>query len=190
MCAFLGGEAGHALQTRNRCITGRAITSLVAFLTCDEWLSQVLVLSEGYQLYYGPPNEAINWFSKCLGYTFWPGQQGAESDWLMDLVSVGFSKPQSLTGASMTSHSDVVKASELWQAQAQKVRALGQRVCACDSTITTETGRSPTHVQHRAQSAGYDDNACAEINLTQLYIIYVTCTRCCTFTHGKVSAGV
>ena len=91
----------------------------------------------------GLQTRAIDWFSKCLGYTFWPGQQGAESDWLMDLVSVGFSKPKSLIGASMTSRSDVVKASELWQAHAQKVRALGQRVYAC--TTTTEIGR-PQHM--------------------------------------------
>ena len=81
---------------------------------------QVLLLSEGHQLYFGPPQEAINWFSKCLGYTFWPGQRGAEADWLMDLVSVGFSKPQTLRAASMTSREDVAKASELWHAHCKK----------------------------------------------------------------------
>lgn len=148
-CVVYSRKVGHVLQTRNRCIAGRDTSSLVAFLTFDVWLSQVLVLSEGYQLYNGPPNEALNWFSKCLGYTFWPGQQGAESDWLMDLVSVGFSKPQSLTGASMTSRSDVVKASALCQAHAQKVRVSGQRLCACDSAATIEIGRSQ-HVRSTA----------------------------------------
>ena len=81
---------------------------------------QVLVLSEGHQLYFGPPREAVNWFSSCLGYTVWPGQHGAEADWLMDLVSVGFSKPQALCSISMTSREDVFKASELWHAHCRK----------------------------------------------------------------------
>lgn len=52
----------------------------------------MLVLSEGYQLYFGVPNEAVDWFSNSLGYTYAPAHDGAVSDWLMDLVSVGFSK--------------------------------------------------------------------------------------------------
>ncbi|CAL5218719.1 g432 [Coccomyxa viridis] len=72
-----------------------------------EMFHKVLLLSEGHQLYFGPPQEAISWFSDCLGYTFWPDQRGAEADWLMDLVSVGFSKPQALRGASMASQEDV-----------------------------------------------------------------------------------
>jgi hypothetical protein len=50
------------------------------------------VLSEGYQLYFGAPDEAVDWFSNCLGYAYNPGHDGSVSDWLMDLVSVGFSK--------------------------------------------------------------------------------------------------
>ena len=53
---------------------------------------QVIVLSEGHQLYFGLPEEAVAWFSGSLGYTYEPAQDGAVSDWLMDLVSVGFSK--------------------------------------------------------------------------------------------------
>ena len=53
---------------------------------------QVIVLSEGHQLYFGVPDEAVHWFSSSLGYTYAPAQDGAVSDWLMDLVSVGFSK--------------------------------------------------------------------------------------------------
>ncbi len=80
----------------------------------------MLLLSEGHQLYFGPPQEAISWFSDCLGYTFWPDQRGAEADWLMDLVSVGFSKPQALRGAPMASQEDVTKASGLWHAHRRK----------------------------------------------------------------------
>ena len=53
---------------------------------------QVIVLSEGHQLFFGLPEEAVTWFSGSLGYTYAPAQDGAVSDWLMDLVSVGFSK--------------------------------------------------------------------------------------------------
>ena len=83
---------------------------------------QVLVLSEGRQLYFGPPQEAVAWFSNSLGYTFWQGQHGAEPDWLMDLVSVGFCKTPALRDVSMTSREDVAKASELWRAHCVKAR--------------------------------------------------------------------
>ena len=52
----------------------------------------MIVLSEGHQLYFGLPQEAVAWFSGSLGYAYAPAQDGAVSDWLMDLVSVGFSK--------------------------------------------------------------------------------------------------
>ena len=52
----------------------------------------MIVLSEGHQLYFGLPQEAVAWFSGSLGYAYAPAQDGALSDWLMDLVSVGFSK--------------------------------------------------------------------------------------------------
>ena len=50
------------------------------------------MLSEGHQLYFGLPQEAVAWFRGSLGYAYEPSQDGAVSDWLMDLVSVGFSK--------------------------------------------------------------------------------------------------
>jgi hypothetical protein len=54
---------------------------------------QVTVLSEGFTLYFGAPNRAVHWFGGHLGYTYQPQQDGAVSDWLMDAVSVGFTKP-------------------------------------------------------------------------------------------------
>lgn len=64
---------------------------------------QVIVLSEGHQLYFGVPDEAVDWFGNSLGYTYSPGQDGAVSDWLMDLVSVGFSKHNEF-GTRQASH--------------------------------------------------------------------------------------
>lgn len=58
------------------------------------WM-QVVVLSEGNQVYMGPPDKAVDWFSGVLGYPYQAVRDGAVSDWLMDLVSVGFQKPPS-----------------------------------------------------------------------------------------------
>ncbi|CAK0773849.1 hypothetical protein CVIRNUC_004108 [Coccomyxa viridis] len=87
-----------------------------------DMLHKVLVLSEGHQLYFGPPEQVTDWFRGCLGYSFRPGQHGSVADWLMDLVSVGFSKPAALGGTTMTSRADVVTASELWHARRQKAK--------------------------------------------------------------------
>jgi hypothetical protein len=55
--------------------------------------AQVVVLSEGVQLFAGAPPAAVPWFAGALGYPFEPAADGAAPDWLMDLVSVGFAKP-------------------------------------------------------------------------------------------------
>ncbi len=63
--------------------------------TCVVVMAQVVVLSEGNQVYMGRPDKAVEWFSLKLGYSYQPVRDGAVSDWLMDLVSVGFQKPPS-----------------------------------------------------------------------------------------------
>jgi hypothetical protein len=62
---------------------------------CAVVMVQVVVLSEGNQVYMGRPDKAVEWFSLKLGYSYQPVRDGAVSDWLMDLVSVGFQKPPS-----------------------------------------------------------------------------------------------
>lgn len=57
-------------------------------------LFQVAVLSEGHQLYFGDPSGAIAWFQDQLGYQYIAERDGAPSDWLIDLVAVGFTKPK------------------------------------------------------------------------------------------------
>ena len=54
---------------------------------------QVVVLSEGVQLYGDDPHGAVAWFAHGLHYPYEPAADGAPSDWLMDLVNVGFAKP-------------------------------------------------------------------------------------------------
>ena len=70
----------------------QASAGVTQCMTCVRPAWQVIVLSEGYQLYFGVPDEAAGWFGSSLGYTYAPAQDGAVSAWLMDLVSVGFSK--------------------------------------------------------------------------------------------------
>ena len=47
----------------------------------------------GHVVYTGPPGGAVPWF-KTLGYEYIPVRDGSASDWLIDLVSVGFDKPE------------------------------------------------------------------------------------------------
>ena len=56
-------------------------------------LWQVTLLSMGYVVYSGPPAGAVGWFNS-LGYQYNPLRDGCASDWLIDLVSVGFDKPK------------------------------------------------------------------------------------------------
>jgi len=52
---------------------------------------KVCLLSEGRQMYYGPPAAAVAWFGQ-IGYPFLAQSEGL-SDWLLDLISIGFHKP-------------------------------------------------------------------------------------------------
>lgn len=54
-----------------------------------------LLLSGGRMMYSGPRSALLPWFtSGGLGYTYSPALHGAPSDWVMDLVNVGFAKPE------------------------------------------------------------------------------------------------
>ena len=80
------------------CIAGRAVGAALAkklysFQQLQRLHAQVTVLSEGRQLFFGPPSEAVPWFGGALGYAHSPARDGAVSDWLMDLVSIAFNKP-------------------------------------------------------------------------------------------------
>jgi ABC-type multidrug transport system ATPase subunit len=53
---------------------------------------KVCLLSEGRQMFFGDPAEAVRWFGQ-IGY-FFPAQNAEGlSDWLLDLISIGFHKP-------------------------------------------------------------------------------------------------
>jgi hypothetical protein len=54
---------------------------------------QVTLLSSGRLMYTGPTEELVPWFTS-LGYAYDPELHGMASDWALDLVSLGFTKPQ------------------------------------------------------------------------------------------------
>jgi hypothetical protein len=56
-------------------------------------LLQVTLLSSGRLMYTGPTEELVPWFTS-LGYAYDPELHGMASDWALDLVSLGFTKPQ------------------------------------------------------------------------------------------------
>jgi hypothetical protein len=45
-------------------------------------------------MFTGPTSKVVPWFSTTLGYAYDPTLHGVTSDWVMDLVSVAFSKPK------------------------------------------------------------------------------------------------
>ena len=53
-------------------------------------MTNVILLSEGRQIYFGQPESATAWFGQ-LGYTYCAGRVSV-SDWLLDTVSVGFDR--------------------------------------------------------------------------------------------------
>jgi len=54
---------------------------------------QVVLLSMGRMMYSGEREGLVPWFEKC-GYRYDPAMHGLASDWVMDLVNIGFSKPE------------------------------------------------------------------------------------------------
>ena len=58
--------------------------------------NKVVILSEGHQLYAGPPSQCVSWFQDCLHYNYNEKTDGAVSDWIMDTISVGFKKPAAM----------------------------------------------------------------------------------------------
>lgn len=55
---------------------------------------QVTLLSSGYMMYSGEREGLVPWFADGCGYPYDPAMHGLASDWVMDLVNVGFTKPE------------------------------------------------------------------------------------------------
>jgi hypothetical protein len=48
----------------------------------------------GRMMYTGPRDELVPWFTSGCGYSYDPVMHGLASDWVMDLVNIGFRKPE------------------------------------------------------------------------------------------------
>lgn len=58
------------------------------------FLVQVTLLSMGHLMYFGARENLVNWFTDGCGYPYDPKMHGLASDWVMDLVNIGFKKPE------------------------------------------------------------------------------------------------
>ena len=141
---------------------------------------KVCVLSEGYQLYCGRPDRALAWFSDALGYEYDLIRDGAVSDWMMDLVSVGFAKPDAQAGRSMTCSADVVAAYRAFQRErppvtdavggapaaggVKSIGAAGAVVAVSAAATDATAGRLP--LAHRPHMARVRSEALAEVTAT------------------------
>ena len=48
----------------------------------------------GRMMYSGPRDGMVPWFDEHCGYRYDPAMHGLPSDWVMDLVNIGFKKPE------------------------------------------------------------------------------------------------
>lgn len=54
--------------------------------------NQVLILSEGYQMFRAPPGYVLHWFHNILEFPYDMSIDGTVADWLITIVSISFSK--------------------------------------------------------------------------------------------------
>eukprot|EP00884_Botryococcus_braunii_P010510 jgi/Botrbrau1/19460/Bobra.0338s0080.1 len=103
------------------------------------------VLSEGFLLYFGRTSEAVHWF-QCLGFQY-AEAQGAVSDWLLDLVSVGFHDSMGSEGLGLSSLEDVQAAAQRFASDVlpSNMGLLGKSTSGAeDDDDQSEAGSSPS----------------------------------------------
>jgi hypothetical protein len=74
-------------------IRGAGLTSVLLGAVRCRCLLQITLLSSGRLMYTGPTEQLVPWFTS-LGYAYDAELHGMASDWALDLVSLGFTKPQ------------------------------------------------------------------------------------------------
>lgn len=74
---------------------------------------QVTLLANGRLMFHGPREDLTPWFDS-LGYTHDPDRDGVASDWCLDLVAVGFAKPEKFYGRTMRTRDDLASAAALF----------------------------------------------------------------------------
>ncbi|CAD7703071.1 unnamed protein product [Ostreobium quekettii] len=78
-------------------------------------LDKVVLLSRGILMYWGAPKDAVPWFSGTLGYKYDAERDDSPPEWLMDLISIEFSKPEIDSRKSMTVLAEVQAASNIFR---------------------------------------------------------------------------
>ena len=68
--------------------------TMVCYLLLLPHPLQVLVLSCGRLIFFGPCSGLIPWLSDHLGYAYEPDKGGIAPDFVMDLVNIAFKKPK------------------------------------------------------------------------------------------------
>lgn len=58
-------------------------------------------------MYSGETNRVVSWFTTNMGYDYEPSIHGVVSDWVIDLVSIGFSKPHQYYGKTMRNEDEL-----------------------------------------------------------------------------------
>jgi len=71
----------------------------------------------GRMMYSGPREDLVPWFVNHCGYPYDAVKHGLASDWVMDLVNVGFSKPQSLFGKMINTLDELDTAADAFTKQ-------------------------------------------------------------------------
>lgn len=67
-------------------------------------------MASGRLMFHGPRDNLVAWFNG-LGYRYDPALHGVASDWALDLVAIGFHKPVSVYGRSITTMEQLQAAS-------------------------------------------------------------------------------
>jgi hypothetical protein len=75
-------------------------------------------------MYHGPCEHMVEWFMS-LGYPYDAALHGVPSDWVLDLVAIGFAKPKRFYGHTIRSAEELQDASQQFLACYQVRRGAG-----------------------------------------------------------------
>lgn len=110
---------------------------------------QVTLLASGRLMYTGPTDDLVPWF-KSLGYYHDLQEHGVASDWALDLVALGFTKPDHLQDtAATTAVVDAPAGTDEQQSEVQhqgsvRYRGVGLAPPPAAATNTPQLQRQPS----------------------------------------------
>eukprot|EP00879_Flechtneria_rotunda_P005971 GHRR01006278.1.p1 GENE.GHRR01006278.1~~GHRR01006278.1.p1 ORF type:complete len:428 (+),score=125.08 GHRR01006278.1:410-1693(+) len=105
-----------------------------------QMFDKVTLLANGRLMYHGATEEMTAWFSS-LGYIHNADQQGAASDWALDLVAVGFAKPEKYYGHTMRNKDDLAAAAMAFKDHYMRVSCcLATKLIWCQVVLLHKCG--------------------------------------------------